>query len=124
MDFVSGDMRALDDRSIHALRDIYYAEKKIASALPAMIERAGAELKSGFELQLGQTRINIERIEKIFAMQSVEPEQQLDCQGAANVLEEADRDDSPMDATMIAAAVCGTLLQQALCIAVKTVDGK
>jgi ferritin-like metal-binding protein YciE len=114
MDFVSGDIRALDERSVHALRGIYYAEKEIASALPAMIERAGdTVLKSGFELQLGQTRTNIERIEKILAMQSVEPKRP-DCQMADSILEEANRDDGPMDATMIAAAVCGTLLQQAL----------
>jgi ferritin-like metal-binding protein YciE len=117
MNFVSGNIRALDDRFIHALRDVYYAEKEIASVLPAMIEWVGdANLKSGFELQLGQTRTNIERIEKLFAMQSVEPKQ-LESPEADSILEETSHlagDTGPMDATTIAAVICAGLLQQTL----------
>jgi ferritin-like metal-binding protein YciE len=110
MGFFSKDITTLDELFIHTLQDIYYAEKQIESSLPSMIEKASnAELKSGFELHLGQTRSHIERLEKIFEMEGVEPKE-VDCPAIDGILAEAndvagDIDDkSVMDAALIAAA--------------------
>lgn len=110
MGFFSRDIHTLDELFIHTLQDIYYAEQQIESSLPTMIEKAtNAELKSGFELHLGQTRTHVERLEKIFEMQGVEPKQ-VDCPAIDGILKEADDvagdidDKSVMDAALIAAA--------------------
>ena len=110
MGFFSKDITTLDELFIHTLQDIYYAEKQIELSLPSMIEKASnAELKSGFELHLGQTRSHVERLEKIFEMEGVEPKE-VDCPAIDGILAEAndvagDIDDkSVMDAALIAAA--------------------
>jgi ferritin-like metal-binding protein YciE len=40
MGFFSKDIKTMDDLFVHALRDIYYAEKQIVQALPEMIDKA------------------------------------------------------------------------------------
>ena len=56
MGFFSKDIKTLDDLFVHTLRDIYYAEKQIETALPSMIKKASnAELKAGFEKHLEET---------------------------------------------------------------------
>ncbi len=110
MGFFSKDIRTLDELFIHTLRDIYYAEKQIESALPTMIEKANdAELKSGFELHLGQTRNHVERLQEVFDMLGVEPKE-VDCPAIDGILKEANEvagdidDKSVLDAALIAAA--------------------
>src|SRR5262249_55282163 len=40
MGFFSKDIKTMDDLFVHALRDIYYAEKQIVQALPEMIDKS------------------------------------------------------------------------------------
>ena len=110
MGFFSKDITSLDELFVHTLQDIYYAERQIESSLPTMIEKASdAELKSGFALHLEQTRTHVERLEKIFEMQGVEPKE-VDCPAIDGILKEADDvagdidDKSVLDAALIAAA--------------------
>ena len=49
------------------LKDIYFAEKKILSALPEMAEAAQSqELKAAFELHETETEEHVARLEKVF----------------------------------------------------------
>jgi ferritin-like metal-binding protein YciE len=49
------------------LKDIYFAEKKILSALPEMAEAAQSqELKAAFELHETETEEHVTRLEKVF----------------------------------------------------------
>jgi len=61
--------KTLDDLFHDTLKDIYYAEKKILSALPKMSKAAQSdELKAAFEKHETETEGQIERLEKIFEM--------------------------------------------------------
>ena len=49
------------------LKDIYFAEKKILSALPKMAKAAQSEeLKSAFQKHESQTEEHVARLEKVF----------------------------------------------------------
>ncbi len=49
------------------LKDIYFAEKKILSALPKMAKAANSEdLKAAFEKHEGETEEHVARLEKVF----------------------------------------------------------
>jgi ferritin-like metal-binding protein YciE len=110
MGFFSRDIKTLNDLFIHALRAIYYAEKKIAKALPNMVDKASDDsLKNGFERHLDQTEIHIERLEKAFEMLGAEAKT-VNCPAIDGILDEADEisddidDDMVMDVALIAAA--------------------
>jgi ferritin-like metal-binding protein YciE len=110
MGFFTKDIATLDDLFVHTLRDIYYAEKKIAKSLPGMIDKASDEkLISGFERHLDQTHGHIERVEKVFKMHGVEASA-VRCPAIDGIIEEADEisgeveDDAVLDAALIAAA--------------------
>lgn len=60
------DLHALFE---HALRDMYYAEKKVYKALPAMIRAAGdAALKDALTSHRDETAMHIEALEAVFEM--------------------------------------------------------
>ena len=110
MGFFSRDIKTLNDLFIHALRAIYYAEKKIAKALPIIVDKASDnDLKDGLERHLDQTGIHIERLEKTFELLGVEAET-VNCPAIDGILDEADEisddidDDMVMDVALIAAA--------------------
>jgi ferritin-like metal-binding protein YciE len=51
------------------LKDILSAEKQLLKALPRMAKAASNEdLKAGFEEHLEQTKVHVERIEKVFKL--------------------------------------------------------
>lgn len=57
----------LNDALLHELKDVLSAEKQLASALPKMAKAAGdQQLRALFEEHLGQTKTQIERLEKVF----------------------------------------------------------
>ena len=69
MGFFSKDIKTLDDLFVHTLRDIYYAEKQIETALPKMIDKAtSAPLKAGFEKHLQETHGHVDRLEEVFEL--------------------------------------------------------
>jgi ferritin-like metal-binding protein YciE len=61
------DVLTMDDLFLDEIRDLYDAEKQLTKALPKMMKAAfSPELKTAFGDHLGQTEIQITRLEKIF----------------------------------------------------------
>ena len=57
------------------LKDIYYAEKKILTALPKMAEATtNEELRAAFEKHEAETQTHVERLEEVFALLEEKPE--------------------------------------------------
>jgi ferritin-like metal-binding protein YciE len=93
-----------------SLKDIYFAEKKIVTALPKMAKAADSEeLAAAFEKHLGETESQIERLERIFEMLE-EAARGKNCPAILGIIEEGkevmdEYDGSPaLDAGLIAAA--------------------
>jgi ferritin-like metal-binding protein YciE len=61
--------KQLDELFHETLKDIYYAEKKILTALPKMAKAAQSEeLAAAFEKHATETEAQIERLEQVFSM--------------------------------------------------------
>ena len=61
--------KQLDELFVETLKDIYYAEKKLATALPKMAKAAQSEeLAAAFEKHAQETEGQIERLEQVFEM--------------------------------------------------------
>lgn len=110
MGLFSKDIKTMDDLFVHTLRDIYYAEKKIASSLPNMIEKAtDPQLKAGFKQHLSETEGHILRVEEVFKMHGVEAKA-VTCPAIDGIIDEAEEvsgevaDKQVLDAALIAAA--------------------
>ena len=95
---------------VDELKDLYSAEKQILQALPRMAKKAkNQELRQGFERHLEQTRIQVERLDRIFELLGKSPRGKK-CKGMEGLLEEGkemmqeDMEDDVMDAALIAAA--------------------
>src|SRR3984957_4969782 len=70
------------------LKDIYFAEKKILSALPKMAKAAQApELKAAFEKHETETEENVTRLEKVFEAIDQAPRGKT-CDAIMGILEE------------------------------------
>ena len=62
----------LSELFVDTLKDIYYAEKKILSALPKMAKAAQSPaLKAAFEKHEGETEAQVERLEQVFDLVGV-----------------------------------------------------
>ena len=60
--------KILSDLFLDTLKDIYFAEKKILSALPKMAKAAQSpKLKAAFEKHLAETEGQVDRLEQVFA---------------------------------------------------------
>jgi ferritin-like metal-binding protein YciE len=110
MGFFSKDIKTMDDLFVHTLRDIYYAENQIEKALPKMIDKAtDAQLRSGFQQHLAETRGQIERLEQVFEMHGVQAKQ-VRCPAIDGIIEETNEivgdidDKQVLDAALVAAA--------------------
>lgn len=95
---------------VDELKDLYSAEKQILQALPKMAKKASnQQLRQGFEKHLEQTRIQVERLDRIFELLGKSPRGKK-CKGMEGLLEEGkemmqeDMDDDVMDAALISAA--------------------
>ena len=67
MGFFNKDITTMEDMFVHGLQDIYYAEKKITTALPKMIENAtNRDLSAGLRSHLEETEKQVERLEQVF----------------------------------------------------------
>lgn len=61
--------KKLDALFVEVLRDIYYAEKKILTALPKMAKAAqSVDLKAAFEKHERETEGQVNRLEKVFGL--------------------------------------------------------
>ncbi len=102
--------KQLDELFHDTLKDIYYAEKKILSALPKMAKAAqNDDLTAAFEKHHAETEQQISRLEQVFELIDQKP-QGKKCAAIEGILEEGqeiikDYKGSPaLDAGMLAAA--------------------
>ena len=92
------------------LKDIYYAERKIVTAIPKMMKAAQSpELKQAFEKHHSETKTQIQRLEEVFELLGEKPKGKT-CPAIDGILEEGDEAmtvymKSPaIDAALIASA--------------------
>lgn len=100
----------LDELFHEALKDIYFAEKKILSALPKMAKAAESEeLAAAFEKHHSETEEHVTRLEKVFELIDKTPHGKT-CPGIVGIVEEGQeimkeyKDFPALDAGMLAAA--------------------
>jgi len=80
--------KQLDELFHDTLKDIYYAEKKILSALPKMAKAAhNQDLRAAFEKHKTETEGQIDRLEQVFELIEEKP-QGKKCAAIEGILEE------------------------------------
>jgi len=80
--------KTLQDLFHDTLRDIYYAEKKILTALPKMAKAAqNTDLKAAFEKHRRETEGQVARLEQVFASIDEKP-QGKKCAAIEGILDE------------------------------------
>jgi ferritin-like metal-binding protein YciE len=109
-DAMASKQKTLHDLFHDTLKDIYFAEKKILTALPKMAKAAQSEdLTAAFEKHEQQTEEQVERLEQIFAMIDAKPQGKT-CDAIVGIIDEGneiakDYKGSPaLDAGLLAAA--------------------
>jgi ferritin-like metal-binding protein YciE len=102
--------KTLDDLFHETLKDIYYAEKKILSALPKMAKAAQSdELRAAFEKHHDETEGQVERLEKVFDLIE-QPPKGKKCDAIEGLLDEGKeimtefKGSPALDAGLLAAA--------------------
>jgi ferritin-like metal-binding protein YciE len=84
------DAKTLDDLFHDTLKDVYFAEKKILSALPKMAKAAqNDDLRAAFEKHQGETEGQIERLEEVFAEIDQKPETKT-CDAILGIIKEGE----------------------------------
>ena len=80
--------KKLDDLFHDTLKDIYFAEKKILTALPKMAKAAQNEdLKAAFEKHEGETEGQVQRLEQVFSEIGEKPQGKT-CDAIMGILDE------------------------------------
>jgi ferritin-like metal-binding protein YciE len=102
--------KTLDELFHDTLKDIYFAEKKILATLPKMAKAAqNEELSAAFEKHRDETEVQVERLERVFAIIDKKPQGKT-CDAIIGLTEEGaeimkDYKGSPaLDAGLLAAA--------------------
>jgi len=102
--------KKLDELFHDTLKDVYFAEKKILSALPKMAKAAQSrDLAAAFEKHKTQTEGQVQRLEKVFEIIDEKP-QGKKCPAILGLVEEGEEiieefEDSPaLDAGLLGAA--------------------
>ena len=102
--------KKLDELFHDTLKDIYYAEKKILTALPKMAKAAQSdELRAAFEKHEQETEGQVERLEQVFEMIDEKP-QGKKCPAIDGIIEEGNeiakeyKGSPALDAGLLAAA--------------------
>ncbi len=81
-------LNSLQDLYVEELRDLYNAEQQIVKALPKMAKAAySPELKDAFNEHLATTRLQVERLDRIFKDLHKTPRGKK-CLGMQGVIEE------------------------------------
>ena len=82
--------KKLADAFHETLKDIYFAEKKILSALPKMVKAARSpELKKAFEKHRGETEGQVERLEQVFRLIDAKPQGKT-CDAIMGIMKEGE----------------------------------
>src|SRR5450432_2352844 len=80
--------KELRDLFLDTLKDIYFAEKKILSALPKMAKAAQSpKLKAAFEKHMAETDGQVERLEQVFSSIDETPKGKT-CDAIMGIIEE------------------------------------
>jgi ferritin-like metal-binding protein YciE len=102
--------RTLQDLFHDTLKDIYYAEKKILTALPKMAKAAQSEeLSAAFEKHRRETEGQVQRLEKVFELID-QPAKGKKCDAIEGLLDEGKeimeeyKGTAALDAGLLAAA--------------------
>jgi ferritin-like metal-binding protein YciE len=102
--------KTLKDLFHDTLKDIYFAEKKILTALPKMAKAAQApDLKAAFEKHEKETQGHVQRLEKVFAAIDETPKGKT-CDAIVGIVEEGQevmkeyKGTPALDAGLLAAA--------------------
>jgi ferritin-like metal-binding protein YciE len=102
--------KTLRDLFHDTLKDVYFAEKKILTALPKMAKAAQSEdLKAAFEKHRGETEEQVARLEKVFKSIGESPKAKT-CDAIMGILDEGKeimdeyKGTSALDAGLLAAA--------------------
>jgi ferritin-like metal-binding protein YciE len=84
------DAKTLDDLFHDTLKDVYFAEKKILSALPKMAKAAQNEdLRAAFEKHKDETEGQIARLEEVFGEIEQKPEAKT-CDAILGIIKEGE----------------------------------
>jgi ferritin-like metal-binding protein YciE len=82
-------VKTMEDLFVETLKDIYYAEKHILKALPAMVKKAGdKKLKDALETHRQETEGQVDRLEQVFKMMEV-PARGKKCEAIEGIISEA-----------------------------------
>jgi ferritin-like metal-binding protein YciE len=102
--------KELDALFLEALKDIYYAERKILRALPKMMRAAQSpQLKEAFQLHKDQTEVQKERLDQVFELLGRRPQGKT-CPAIDGIIEEGEevmdtfKGSPALDAGLVAAA--------------------
>src|SRR5205823_5723432 len=102
--------KKLDDLFHDTLKDIYFAEKKILSALPKMAKAArDNNLQAAFEKHHGETETHVSRLEQVFRAIDAKPQGKT-CDAIMGIIEEGQeimkeyKGSPALDAGLVAAA--------------------
>ena len=102
-------LKSIADLYLSLLRDIYYAEKQVAKNLTKLVKViADAELKNLIDAHVLETKVQEERLERIFESLGVAPKGEK-CAAMDGLIQEAqdmiEKSDTPamLDATIVAA---------------------
>jgi ferritin-like metal-binding protein YciE len=83
-------LNSLDDLLLHEVQDVYHAEKQLVKALPEVAGQATSpELKSAIEEHLQQTKVHVNRLERIFEALGQEPKA-TKCKAMKGILDEGE----------------------------------
>src|SRR5436853_2633840 len=86
--FMAKQPKALDELFNDTLKDIYFAEKKILTALPKMAKAAQSEeLRAAFEKHEAETEDQVARLEQVFAEMGEAPRGK-NCPAILGIIEE------------------------------------
>src|SRR6185436_17726911 len=104
------DIKTMEDLFKHTLQDIYYAENRIAKALPDMVEKAtDGALKRAFKSHLAETKAQIKRLDGVFRALELRPKG-TKCSAIDGIIAEANdvagecEDEQVLNAALIGAA--------------------
>jgi ferritin-like metal-binding protein YciE len=102
--------KKLDELFHDTLKDIYFAEKKILSALPKMAKAArDGGLQAAFEKHHGETETHVSRLEQVFSAIDAKPQGKT-CDAIMGIIEEGQeimkeyKGSPALDAGLVAAA--------------------
>ena len=107
---VNMSLNTLADLFFDELRDILSAERQLVDALPKMAKKASSDkLKQAFEKHLGETKVQVERVEQAFA-ETGKAARAKTCEAMKGLIKEAssmmeeEAEPEVMDAALISCA--------------------